>query len=153
MDYFSDLEPTVTAALNEDVGDGDITASLINSGTIAKARVITRQAAVVCGRPWVDEVFRQVDDKINVAWSVDDGENVSAGDTLFVAEGAARALLTAERTALNYLQLLSGTATRTRQYADLIRDTDTKLLDTRKTIPGLRLAQKYAVMTGGGCNH
>ncbi|MBD3646796.1 MAG: carboxylating nicotinate-nucleotide diphosphorylase, partial [Pseudomonadales bacterium] len=117
------------------------------------ARGITRENATICGRPWVDEVLRQVDPAIEVTWSVADGDRVNPDQALFTAEGSARSLLTAERTALNFLQTLSGTATRTHHYASLIAHTDTRLLDTRKTLPGLRLAQKYAVACGGGENH
>ena len=153
MNYFADLQSTVANALREDIGDGDLTAELIDSSKLATARVITREAAIVCGKPWVDEVFRQVDERIKVEWSVDDGDAVKADDTLIMLDGPARSLVTAERTALNFLQLLSGTATRTRFYVDLIAATSTELLDTRKTIPGMRLAQKYAVNTAGAKNH
>lgn len=152
-DYFKDLSLTVEVALGEDVGNGDITAELIDEATEAQAEVITRDAAIICGRPWVDEVFRQVDTDIAVDWLVTDGDAVAADQVLFRAAGRARSILTAERTALNFLQTLSATATRTRHYADLIRHTPARLLDTRKTIPGLRLAQKYAVRCGGGHNH
>jgi nicotinate-nucleotide pyrophosphorylase (carboxylating) len=152
-EYFKDLSATVENALREDVGDGDISAQLIDAGTPAVAEVITREAAVVCGRPWVDEVFRQVDPAVEVDWLVSEGENVTPDTLLFRASGPARSILTAERPALNFLQTLSGTATRTRHYADLIRHTDARLLDTRKTLPGLRRAQKYAVSCGGGHNH
>jgi len=153
LDYFSDLTQTVAAALAEDVGDGDLTAGLIDADKDASARVISRQAAVICGRPWVDEVLRQVDRSASIEWLVEEGEQVDANTLLFTLSGPARSLLTAERTMLNFLQVLSGTATRTRHYMALIADTKARLLDTRKTIPGLRLAQKYAVKTGGGENH
>ncbi len=143
----------VRAALAEDIGSGDITAGLINPGTMASARVITREDGVLCGRPWVDAVFAELDPSVVVEWQAQDGERVSAGQTLFQARGPARSLLTGERTALNFLQLLSGTATRCRAYADLVAGTGVRLLDTRKTIPGLRLAQKYAVRCGGCHNH
>lgn len=152
-DYFRDLSVTVETALREDIGDGDISAELIDETSTAQAEVITREAAIICGRPWVDEVFRQVDAGVAVDWLVGDGDAAAADQVLFRASGAARSILTAERTALNFLQALSGTATRTRHYADLIRHTSARLLDTRKTIPGLRLAQKYAVRCGGGDNH
>ena len=143
----------VRAALAEDIGDGDITAALVAPDARARARIITREAAVVCGRPWVDEVFRQVDAAVRISWKCDDGERVAAGATLYELEGPAQALLTGERTALNFLQLLSGTATRCATFAALLDGLPTRLLDTRKTIPGLRVAQKYAVRCGGGRNH
>lgn len=151
--YFDYLHANVSQALEEDMGDGDITAHLISESRSAKARVITRQSAVVCGRPWVDAVFHRVDSAIDVQWEVSDGDSVDPDQLLFTVEGPARGLLTGERTALNFLQTLSGTATRTRHYASLIEHTGAKLLDTRKTIPGLRHAQKYAVSCGGGFNH
>ncbi len=153
MDYFDGLETTVAVALKEDIGTGDLTASLVHADTHAVARVITRQQAVICGRPWVDEVIRQVDGNMVIDWQVDEGALVQPNELLFTLSGSARSLLTAERTALNFLQLLSGTATRTREYVDLISEHEVTLLDTRKTIPGLRLAQKYAVKTGGAANH
>jgi len=153
VDYFADLETTVANALSEDVGDGDITAQLVVAETQATGRVISRQTAIICGRPWVDEVARQVDPGIEIDWLVTEGHQARPNDILFRISGTARSLLTAERTMLNFLQTLSGTATRTRQYVDLIRDHPATLLDTRKTIPGLRLAQKYAVKTGGAENH
>lgn len=143
----------VRAALAEDVGTGDITAALIPQDTSARARIITREDAVVCGRPWVDEVFRQLDPSVRIAWFCRDGERVSAGSRVFELEGPARTLLTGERSALNFLQLLSGTATRCSHYAGLVSGLPVKLLDTRKTIPGLRAAQKYAVRCGGCHNH
>ena len=153
MDYFHELTQTVNRALDEDIRTGDVTASLIDPGKWAHARIITRQPAVVCGRPWVDEVLRQVDATITPQWHIKDGDQVQAGALLLELTGKARSLLTAERTALNFLQLLSGTATRTNTYVQMIEGTGATLLDTRKTIPGLRLAQKYAVKTGGGENH
>ena len=153
MDYFSELEVTVARALAEDIGTGDITASLVNEDNQARATVITREKAIICGRPWVNEVLRQVDENIQINWQVNEGAETAAGSVLFSLAGKARSLLTAERTALNFLQLLSGTATRTKHFVDLISQTNATLLDTRKTIPGLRLAQKYAVKTGGAENH
>lgn len=153
MDYFADLESNVAAALKEDIGSGDITAQLIDETSNAVAAVISRDAAIVCGQPWANEVFRQVDPTIVTDWQVQEGDRVCADTELLKLSGKARSLLTAERTALNFLQLLSGTATRTRRYVDLIAESDTRLLDTRKTLPGLRLAQKYAVHIGGGQNH
>ena len=143
----------VRAALAEDIGDGDITAALIAADTMASATVITREDAVLCGVPWVNEVFAQLDPAVEVAWQAQDGERVRAGQALFTLRGPARSLLTGERSALNFLQLLSGTATACRRYADLVAATGVRLLDTRKTIPGLRIAQKYAVRCGGCFNH
>ena len=148
-----EIQANVRAALAEDVGSGDITAQLIPAERAASARIITRENATVAGTAWVDEVFRQVDPRVQVKWQVSDGEQVSADQTLFTLEGPARALLTGERSALNFLQLLSGTATRARHYANLVDGTGVKLLDTRKTLPGLRLAQKYAITCGGCHNH
>lgn len=148
-----DITETVRRALAEDMGAGDLTATLIAADTSAEAQIITREDAVLCGAAWFDEVFRQVDDRIRVAWHVRDGDAIRAGQTLCRVTGPARGLLTGERTALNFLQLLSGTATRARQYADAVRGTRTIVLDTRKTVPGLRRAQKYAVVCGGGQNH
>lgn len=143
----------VRNALAEDIGAGDITAGLIPASTTASARIISREAAIFCGRQWVDEVFRQMDAEINLEWLVNDGEPINADQTLVNLHGAARSLLTAERCALNFLQLLSGTATTCHHYAGLVQGVDVRLLDTRKTIPGLRLAQKYAVTCGGCHNH
>ena len=152
-----DLQQAVTAnvraALAEDVGSGDVSAELIDTGVRARARVITREHGVFCGTPWVRETCRQVSGDIRVDFGVNDGDRVAPNDALFLLEGPARALLTAERTVLNFAQLLSGTATGTRRYVDLIEGTGAQLLDTRKTIPGLRAAQKYAVRCGGGRNH
>jgi len=143
----------VAGAIAEDVGDGDITAMLIPEERQGRARIITRDDAVLCGTAWVNEVFRQIDPDVNVIWQAKDGERVIRNQVLFYLEGSARSLLTGERCALNFLQSLSGTATRCQQYADLVSDTKVQLLDTRKTIPGLRLAQKYDVTCGGCFNH
>jgi nicotinate-nucleotide pyrophosphorylase (carboxylating) len=148
-----DVTETVRRALAEDVGAGDLTAALIPADARAEAQVITREDAVLCGKAWFDEVFRQVDERIRVVWLIKDGDTMRAGQTLCNANGPARGLLTGERVALNFLQLLSGAATRTRQYVDAVRGTKTIVLDTRKTVPGLRRAQKYAVTCGGGQNH
>ncbi|WP_299200305.1 carboxylating nicotinate-nucleotide diphosphorylase [uncultured Amphritea sp.] len=148
-----DIPATVRTALAEDIGDGDITAQLIPVEQQAKARVISREDAVICGVEWVNEVFRQVDDNVQVNWLVSDGDSVSANQVLFELEGPARSLLTGERSALNFLQTLSATATISAYYASLVEGTGVKLLDTRKTIPGLRNAQKYAVTCGGCYNH
>jgi len=147
------ITENVAAALREDVGSGDLTAGLIPAHQQARARIITREAAVVAGKAWVDEVFRVLDPAVEVRWQVADGERVAPDQVLFELQGPARALLTGERSALNFLQLLSGTATRCRHYADLVQDTAVRLLDTRKTLPGLRRAQKYAVTCGGCYNH
>lgn len=143
----------VSDALKEDVGAGDVSAQLIPAGELATAQVITRQEGVFCGLPWVVETARQVDPNISVDARVADGDRVRADQTLFRLTGPAASMLTAERTMLNFVQLLSGTATRTAAYCDLLRGSSTVLLDTRKTIPGLRIAQKYAVTCGGGRNH
>ena len=144
---------SVTAALAEDVGSGDVTAALISPTTAGRGLVISRDDGVFCGRPWVDEVARRFDGGIAVAWNVADGDDIRAGQALFELHGQARAILTAERTVLNFAQLLCATATQTRRFLDLVKGTACQLLDTRKTIPGLRLAQKYAVRCGGGRNH
>ena len=152
-DLHDEIQRNVRLALQEDVGAGDITAQLIPAERIAHARVITRETTVLCGSAWVNEVFRQLDPSVVVTWNAQDGDQVSADQTLFTLSGPARALLTGERSALNFVQSLSAVASRCRQYADLVEGTPVKLLDTRKTIPGLRLAQKYAVTCGGCHNH
>jgi nicotinate-nucleotide pyrophosphorylase (carboxylating) len=143
----------VATALAEDVGTGDLTAQLIPADRVSRATVITREDAVLCGTAWFDEVFRQVDSRVRVAWSASDGERVRTDQQLCTLDGPARSLLTGERTALNFLQALSATATVTRRYVDAVAGTRCRILDTRKTIPGLRVAQKYAVLCGGGTNH
>ncbi|MDO3382832.1 carboxylating nicotinate-nucleotide diphosphorylase [Gilvimarinus algae] len=148
-----DIIKNVTAALEEDVGSGDITAQLIPAEQLAKAEVITREDCIFCGKDWVEETFRQLDPEVTITWHIDDGGKAAADSVLFELQGRARSLLTGERTALNFVQLLSGTATTARQYADLVKDLPIKILDTRKTIPGLRSAQKYAVACGGCHNH
>ncbi|MEH6467926.1 MAG: carboxylating nicotinate-nucleotide diphosphorylase [Porticoccus sp.] len=148
-----DIQTVAKHALEEDIRDGDITAMLIPESNQAVAQVITREQAIVCGQPWVDEVFRQLDPDVEVEWLVNDGDEVKPDQILFKLKGSARSLLTGERTALNFLQTLSGTATTSRQYSKLVEGTNIKILDTRKTIPGLRLAQKYAVQVGGCYNH
>ena len=140
-------------ALAEDVGDGDLTAALVPEDTQASATVIAREPACICGRPWFDEVFHQMSHMVMIDWSVAEGKIVSADGIVCELRGPARVLLTGERTALNFLQLLSAVATRARAYTDAVAGTTTRILDTRKTIPGLRLAQKYAVTTGGAENH
>lgn len=149
----AEIEANVRAALREDIGSGDITAQLIPAGRLAHARVITREPAVICGTAWVDAVFRQLDPRVAVHWHVQDGEEARGDQVLFELEGPARALLSGERSALNFLQTLSAVATRCRHFANLVEGTGVKLLDTRKTLPGLRLAQKYAVTQGGCHNH
>ena len=149
----STLIEMIKAALLEDVGSGDITAQLISANKIVMAQVITREPAVICGIDWVNETFRQVDKNIKITWHVKDAEQAVANQQLFEVTGNARCILTAERTALNFLQLLSGTATTTSYYVEKIKHTKTKLLDTRKTFPLYRQAQKYAVKCGGGENH
>jgi nicotinate-nucleotide pyrophosphorylase (carboxylating) len=140
-------------ALAEDLGPGDLTAALVDSARRAHARVLAREPAVICGQPWVDAALRQVDPAIQVCWLVGEGERCRADQVVFEIEGSARALLTAERTALNFLQLLSAVATKTAVYVEAVRGTRARIVDTRKTLPGLRMAQKYAVRTGGGTNH
>ena len=148
-----DIPSTVSDALREDVGDGDLTAQLIADPANIDATVITRESMTMAGRPWVDEVCRQVDPGIHVDWRHEDGDVVTEGETLFMLHGLAASILTAERTALNFLQMLSATATITAEYVQAVAGTGCRILDTRKTIPGLRLAQKYAVRCGGGVNH
>lgn len=149
----ADIPATVARALQEDIGTGDITAMLIPADKQARAAVISRETAVICGRAWVDEVFRQLDPATQIEWHINEGDLVSPEQRLFTLEGNARILLTGERAALNFLQTLSATATLAREYADLAAGSEVKILDTRKTIPGLRLAQKYAVTVGGCHNH
>jgi len=143
----------VTQALLEDLGAGDISASLIGADTRASARVITREPGIFCGAAWINETLRQIDPTLTIRWQAADGDPVAPDQILFELDGPARSMLSAERNMLNFVQLLSGTATRTAQYVSLIAHTQTRLLDTRKTVPGLRLAQKYAVKCGGGYNH
>ena len=147
------IERNVSAALEEDVSTGDLTAGLIPAAEIATARIITRADITVCGTAWADACFRRLDALMKIEWSCADGTPLEAGQTLCTLSGSARALLTGERTALNFLQLLSGIATTTRRYVDAVEGTRAKILDTRKTLPGLRVAQKYAVLSGGGTNH
>ncbi len=148
-----DLKQSVAFALAEDIKDGDITAQLIPAAEMGEATIITRDDCVIAGKAWVDEVFQQLDDKVQVTWHVADGDYVAANSPLFSLQGSARSLLTGERSALNFLQLLSATATAAARYNKLVEGTYVRLLDTRKTIPGLRTAQKYAVTCGGCYNH
>jgi len=148
------IEFDVCCALKEDIGDGDVTAQLISSEQISNATVITRETAIICGILWFNEVFHQLDSKnVTIQWYVQDGDRVQANDLLCRLKGPSRILLTGERTALNFVQFLSGISTRCRHYADLVQGMNVKLHDTRKTIPGLRLAEKYAVTKGGCYNH
>ncbi len=151
--FVHDVREDVRRALQEDVGSGDITALLLPEEARAEAAVISREHAVICGRPWFDQTFQLLDEEVRVDWRIDDGDTVEPNQILCVVYGPARALLSGERCALNFLQTLSATATRTRRYVDAIAGTEVQLLDTRKTIPGLRRAQKYAVRCGGGRNH
>ncbi|MEZ2744321.1 carboxylating nicotinate-nucleotide diphosphorylase [Halopseudomonas bauzanensis] len=149
----SSLQDQVRRALAEDVGDGDITAALIPADRQAQATIISREPAILCGTAWADEVFRQVDPQIKIEWLAADGDQLAPNEPFCRMSGPARGLLTGERCALNFIQTLSATATRSRYFADLVEGTGVKLLDTRKTLPGLRLAQKYAVTCGGCHNH
>ena len=149
----NDIDPIVKLALDEDIGSGDITAGLVDSNEQASATVITREAGILCGTQFVDAVFSSVDPDVKVVWKKADGDTLAPNDVLFTLEGNARSILTGERAALNFLQMLSGTASYSASLASLIEGTKTKLLDTRKTIPGFRNAQKYAVTCGGCFNH
>jgi len=153
-----DIKNAVTLALNEDLGyqaytDGDITANLIPANNCSEATIISRDMAIFCGKAWAEEVFRQLGGEVAIHWLVDDGDTVAPNEVLCELSGPTRLLLTGERVALNFIQMLSGTATITKRYVDAIEGTNTRLLDTRKTIPGQRTAQKYAVKCGGGVNH
>jgi len=149
----ADLAAQVENALAEDIGTGDLTAALIPAALRGRATVITREAAVLCGRPYVDAVFAALDPEVRIHWAAEEGDELAPGQALFTVEGRARVLLTGERTALNFLQLLSATATAAHKFAAAVRGTGCIVLDTRKTIPGLRTAQKYAVRVGGAQNH
>lgn len=152
-DFIARVAGDVRRALEEDVGSGDLSAALVDPGRRARARIVCREPAVICGRPWVMETLRQAAPSVVPAWQVGDGERCAAGETIVELEGSARELLTAERTCLNFLQTLSAVATKTAGYVEAVAGTGVVILDTRKTIPGLRLAQKYAVRCGGGRNH
>ena len=147
------IGPSVANALSEDIGSGDLTAELIDADEIVGASIIARQSLILCGHPFVDEVFSQLDESVVIDWYIGDGQSAEADDVVCKLVGPARALLTGERAALNFLQTLSATATTTARYVKAIIPRNTRILDTRKTIPGLRLAQKYAVTCGGGTNH
>ncbi len=150
VDY---IQHQVALALAEDIGSGDVTASLIPQGTEADSRVICREPAILCGIDWVSEVFKQLDSTITIDWHCQDGDRIQPNQELCRLQGSARHLLSGERTALNFLQTLSATATQANQYVEAVNGTGCRILDTRKTIPGLRLAQKYAVRCGGAHNH
>ena len=153
MELYQLIVNQAANALDEDVGTGDISAALIDASARLDTELLVREDAVLCGTPWFDEVFRQCDASIEIEWQAGDGERITANSIVARVTGPARAVLTAERSALNFLQTLSGTATLTRQYADLVEGTGCRILDTRKTLPQLRHAQKYAVVCGGGLNH
>ena len=153
MQLLKSIDEVAYQALHEDLGDGDLTANLLPEGLQSKARLITREDAVLCGTCWFNSVFKQLDKNIVIQWHAEDGDDIFENQELCTIEGSARVLLTGERTAMNFIQTLSGTATTAREYAKILEGTTTKLLDTRKTIPGLREAQKYAVRSGGGYNH
>ena len=148
-----DLGLIIDLALTEDIGDGDITSLLISEDCSAKAHIICKENAILCGTPWVSEVYKKIDNSIQIEWNFEEGTCVEVGDSIASITGQARTILTGERTALNFLQTLSGTATIAREYLIALKGTNTKLLDTRKTLPGLREAQKYAVRVAGGTNH
>ncbi len=147
------IQADVQRSLDEDVGSGDLTASLVPAGRRVTATIICRESAIICGQPWVNEVLHRIAPSARMQWHLQDGQRCAPGATVLVIEGEARELLTAERTCLNFLQTLSAVATRTAQYVEVVRGTRAAILDTRKTIPGLRVAQKYAVRCGGGKNH
>lgn len=147
------IEAQARAALAEDLGDGDLTANLLPAGQQSRVELITRQSAVLCGQAWYETVFRLLEGKVRIQWEAADGETIAPGQRLCLLEGSTRALLTGERTAMNYLQTLSGTATLARRYADAVAGLPVRILDTRKTLPGLRIQQKYAVRCGGCHNH
>jgi nicotinate-nucleotide pyrophosphorylase (carboxylating) len=151
--FILEVQANVRSALQEDVGAGDLTASLVDPAQQATARIISRDAAVICGRPWADEVMRQGAPDCQIQWLVQEGAHCAAGQAIFTLNGPARALLTVERTLLNFVQLMSAVATKTAVFVDAVEGTRAKIVDTRKTLPGLRMAQKYAVAAGGGTNH
>lgn len=153
MDLAPEIERNVSAALAEDVGSGDLTALLTSAESVAAAMVVSRDDSVLCGQAWFDACYRQLDPRVITNWQVAEGTRTGAGVVVCTLNGPVRALLTGERTALNFLQMLSGVATVTRRYVDAVAGTRAAIVDTRKTLPGLRIAQKYAVKTGGGVNH
>jgi len=148
-----DLAEQVDRALREDIGSGDVTAALVPAAQRVRGTLVTREGAVLAGRPWVEATFRHLDPHVQLTWHANDGEPIAANQVIFDIAGSARPVLTGERTAINFLQLLSGTATATRRFVDAVAGTGCIILDTRKTVPGLRTAQKYAVLCGGGRNH
>ncbi len=149
----ADLDAQVSAALREDVGGGDVTAALVPPEQRVRGQIVSREAAILCGQPWVEACFRQLDPEIRLTWHLPEGATLAPGARVCTVEGAARGVLTGERTALNFLQLLSGTATAAHRFAQAVAGTGCTVLDTRKTLPGLRSAQKYAVRCGGAANH
>jgi nicotinate-nucleotide pyrophosphorylase (carboxylating) len=153
MDLASEIQRNVRAALDEDIGSGDLTAPLVPSGKKVHAVVLCRQKAILCGQPWFDACVRELDSSAEIVWAAPEGASIAAGSRVCAVRGEARALLAAERVALNFIQTLSGVATATRRFLDAIAGTRAKIVDTRKTLPGLRVAQKYAVRIGGGSNH
>jgi nicotinate-nucleotide pyrophosphorylase (carboxylating) len=152
-DLPQDLSRQVEAALAEDIGSGDVTAALVPATQQVRGTIVTREEAVLCGRAWADETFRRLDPRVKLGWHATDGERLAPGQVICEIKGPARAVLTGERTALNFLQLLSATATQARRFVDAVAGTGCRILDTRKTLPGLRTAQKYAVRCGGADNH
>ena len=153
IDFKKSIQTSVDLSIQEDVGSGDLTASLISSSALSEASIISRVDCVLCGRDWVERTFRSLDDSIHLTWHNQDGDQISVGHPICTLRGPARALLTGERTALNFLQTLSAVATKTKRYVKAVSHTKAKILDTRKTMPNLRMALKYAVKTGGGENH
>lgn len=153
MHLLKSVDEVARQALQEDLGTGDLSANLISENSHSRATLVTREDAILCGTPWFNSVFRQLDQNITINWKTKDGDEIKKDQELCILEGPTRALLSGERTAMNFIQTLSGTASVAREYAKALNGTNTKLLDTRKTIPGLREAQKYAVRCGGGLNH
>jgi len=149
----ADLGAQVDAALREDIGSGDVTAALVPAAQQVRGRLVTRESAILCGRPWAEATFTRLEPRVRMTWGAADGEHIAAGAVVLEIAGPARAILSGERTALNFLQLLSATATVTRRFVEAVAGTECRILDTRKTLPGLRSAQKYAVRCGGGDNH
>jgi nicotinate-nucleotide pyrophosphorylase (carboxylating) len=151
--FLTQVREDVARALAEDIGSGDLTASLVDAARVSHARVITREAAVICGRPWADEVMRQAAPGSRIDWQIEEGAHCAPNQLLFTLQGPARELLSAERTLLNFVQLLSAVATKTAKFVAAVKGSRAAIVDTRKTLPGLRVAQKYAVVMGGGINH
>ena len=153
IDFKKSIQATVDVSIREDLGSGDLTASLISSGALSEGSIISRVDCILCGKDWAEKTFQSLDGSIELTWHYQDGDQVTAGHPICTLHGPARALLTGERTALNFLQTLSAVATKTKRYVEAVSHTKAKILDTRKTIPNLRIAMKYAVKTGGGENH